>query len=350
MERRAVSGEELQNFIADLITSQALELLRCPEMNAADLYIPYMLNDALEYYLVLKQCTAIGSITGDFPEGTAVEWVRNQSSEGIILQRPGGEVTTLWYASCESVFQLYQYHRIGHFWRSGQEQWRQLVYVIGTIYDKREYLGSSICNSLELELADLITFGPFRYWSPIKESMDDYYPEEPAGLARMKALAEEAGDRAYLRLLRRYERMRKLPFVSAEKQRLILAQALTLPQRQPLYELLFHKVEEASQPYPQRDYGEALNRRIIDRRQHLTDEFHAMGFIGNYPRFRREKEQLLAMEEHPFTVSGMDYEGFSFRIQLMQSVSENTGLNAGFFEGRGAVYKSLEEYRQEKHR
>lgn len=350
MEQRNVSGERLQKYIEELIACEALELLRCPEMSPDDLYIPYMMNDALEYYLILKNCTVIGERTGDFPADTAVEAVQHQGAAGIIIRRANGMITTLWYQSCQSVLQLYQYHRIGHFWRRGQEQWRQLVYVIGTIYDKQQYIGDRVCNQLEQELLPLITFAPFRYWSPIDEDLDAYYPDTPEGVQCMKMLARQAGDRKYLRMLRVYQLLTQCSIVPKKKLIRHLAQALTQPERTALYALMFEKVEQASACYPERNYGEKYHAKMEQTREQLVTDLQNLGFQGEYPLFHRKGEQVLAMEEHPFTVSGLDYEGFSFRIQLMvsRSIDGKSGLNTGFFQGRGEVLQNVSDLKNTK--
>ena len=102
----------------------------------------------------------------------------------------------------EESIHCYQYHQIGHFWVKGQEQWRQLAYMIGTIYDKYEYPGEKVLSRKEKELLRLMEFAPFREWSPINESLEDRYPATYEGIERMMALSKEAGDNSYARLLR----------------------------------------------------------------------------------------------------------------------------------------------------
>ena len=49
--------------------------------------------------------------------------------------------------------------------------------------------------------------------------------------------------------------------------------------------------------------------------------------------------QVLVMEEHPFTISELEYENYGFKIQYMISevddVKNEYLLNAGFFAGKG---------------
>lgn len=69
------------------------------------------------------------------------------------------------------------------------------------------------------------------------------------------------------------------------------------------------------------------------------------GFEGRYPCFRKNTMQVVAAEEHPFTVFGLEYADFTFRIQFMVSHTKEPQLvwNAGFFEGTGRIAHSLSE-------
>ena len=181
----------------------------------------------------------------------------------------------------------------------------------------------------ETSLLKLMEFAPLYYYSPIHEPLDDIYPDTLEGLQAMKNLAVEAGDRRFLLLLAFYR------YFHIAGVRKILQRALNRPARIPLYELLFHKIEEASRAYPERDYGEEHNCQIETARRELTERLLLQGFSGEYPLFQKENLQILAMEEHPFTI--LEADNFQFRIQLMESETTNTcnGLNAGFFDRKG---------------
>lgn len=294
--------------LARILECGAFEL--CTDKHSNDYFIPYMMNDALEYYLILKECR----ITGEyFPEVEVLsaEIIQDRARYVLILRQEAGNVCTLYFEDIEEHAQCYQYHRIGHFWVKGQEHWRQLVYKIGTIYDKYEYFGERFCNEKEQEIRDLILFAPFQYWSPIHESLEDRYPASPEGLAVMERLAQEAGDREYLRLLKIYK-VFSISFVKRW-----MAKKLLSPKRQKLYELIYRKVGAASLEYPERDYGPEGNARIVQERQRIDRELREKGFEGTYPEYIRGKEKVIAMEEHPFTI--MESEDFEFRIQLMKT-------------------------------
>lgn len=333
MKQETMGMERLLEYLEELIACDALELVRNSESNPENIYIPYMMNDAVECYLILKGCKVTGDMPERIPQGTSLQSTENGSKRGIIFCLPDGSRISLWFLECEKVMELYQYHQIGHFWMKGQEQWRQLVYMIGTIFDKYTYIGETACNAEERELLPLITFAPFRYWSPVHEDLESRYPDAVAGIQCMQKLAQEAGDRAYKRMTGVYLflfRLRILPMGLLTRK---LARALNKPARTALYELIYNKVYKASAQYQERDYGETLNKKIREKRSRVEQELKMQGFSGEYPLFQKENEMILATEEHPFTV--LESEDFSFRIQLMVSKTRNANptLNAGFFDG-----------------
>ena len=96
-----------------------------------DYLIPYMMNDAVENYLILKNGQMIGNyLNDDTLEVTGKLAV--EKDRYVLSVRQGEEnAFTLYFSEIEERIQCFQYHRIGHFWVKGQEQWRQLVYIIG---------------------------------------------------------------------------------------------------------------------------------------------------------------------------------------------------------------------------
>ena len=324
-----LSNEMLQKYLSEVCSCQALEV----HTDNGNVYIPYMMNDALECFLFFSDAQLTGRPLSDYEGDTSYEMIsestEGRNKSGLIFRQGTQNVFALWFTSVYLNLHCYRYDRIGHFWVSGQEHWRRLVYILGTVYDKYQYMGSQVSNPQETALLKLMEFAPFHYYSPIHESLDDIYPDTLEGLQAMKDLAAEAGDRRFLRLLAIY---RHFPFSGVRK---ILQWALNRPGRIPLYELLFYKIEKASCCYPERDYGEERNRSIHDARNQLSNRLLQQGFSGEYPLFQKENHQILAMEEHPFTI--LEAKDFQFRIQLMESetTKADSGLNAGFFDRKG---------------
>ena len=222
----------------------------------------------------------------------------------------------------------------------GQEQWRQLVYMLGTVYDKYEYLGDAVLNQKEKELLGVIEFAPFREWSPIKESLEGRYPSTYEGIDRMMALAREAGDISFVRLLRIYY---KHPSKRVEY---FLSRRLLSHKREKLYVLIWHKIKAASEAYDKRDYGSSQNEDIKTKRRVIDSRLQSEGYSGKYPEYRKGDVQIIVTEEHPFTI--MESEEFVFRTQFMVSKCIKPvkgGRNSGFFTGwgrKGKVEDTLE--------
>lgn len=294
----------------------------------SDYCVPYMMNDALEDYLILKNCRMVGEYVHGIKAEHTMQVAEHNNGYVMAVRQGSENAFTLYFESIEESLEFYQYHKIGHFWVKGQEQWRQLVYIIGTIYDKCQYLGEEACNEMELELMNLIEFAPFRAWSPIHEPLDSMYPTTYEGVEIARKLALEAGDLEYAKWITRYERFQGRIFGN------VLYKKLLSPKREAFYELIWKKVEEASSQYPERTYQAELMEEMNRLREKVAGEFLEKGFEGTYPKFEKDNIRVLVMEEHPFTI--MEWEHYKFKLQFMVSKCQApvvNNRNSGFFRG-----------------
>ena len=294
----------------------------------SDYCVPYMMNDALEDYLILKNCRMVGEYVHGIKAEHTMQVAEHENGYVMAVRQGSENAFTLYFESIEESLEFYQYHKIGHFWVKGQEQWRQLVYIIGTIYDKCQYLGEEACNEMELELMNLIEFAPFRAWSPIHEPLDSMYPTTYEGVEIARKLALEAGDLEYAKWISRYEHFQGRMFGN------VLYKKLLSPKREVFYELIWKKVEEASSQYPERTYQADLMEEMNRLREKVAGEFLEKGFEGTYPKFKKDNIQVLVMEEHPFTI--MEWEHYKFKLQFMVSKCQApvvNNRNSGFFRG-----------------
>ena len=77
-----LSHENLLLLITDLLDLEVLELV--PSASApGDLLIPYMMNDAVEYYLTLENCQVMGAVPEEFPGETEVKLVDDPVRPGL---------------------------------------------------------------------------------------------------------------------------------------------------------------------------------------------------------------------------------------------------------------------------
>ena len=324
--------------LAETFEYQVFEL--CKGKMEKEYYVPYMMNDAVECYLILKNCRVVGEFLLEESLETSASLAVNDKGYVLSIRQGSENALTLYFDDMEESIHCYQYHQIGHFWVKGQEQWRQLVYMLGTVYDKYEYLGDAVLNQKEKELLGVIEFAPFREWSPIKESLEGRYPATYEGIDRMMALAREAGDISFVRLLRIYY---KHPSMRVEY---FLSRRLLSHKREKLYVLIWHKLKAASEAYDERDYGSSQNEDIKTKRRVIDSRLQSEGYSGKYPEYRKGDVQIIVTEEHPFTI--MESEEFVFRTQFMVSKcikSVKGGRNSGFFTGwgrQGKVEDTLE--------
>ena len=85
-------------------------------------YVPYMMNDALECYLVLTDCRCTGEYLTGYEEST-LGYLSSAEGERILVVHQGEEnIFTLWFREIRIKLEGYQYHRIGHFWLEGKGQ------------------------------------------------------------------------------------------------------------------------------------------------------------------------------------------------------------------------------------
>ena len=141
----------------------------------------------------------------------------------------------------------------------------------------------------------------------------------------------ELGDTQFVKLLIKYEKRPTLRFAKR------IARRMNSVKRAPLYELICKRIAEASAEHPPRDYGEKQNAGIAQMREEVTGRLISAGYRGEYPLFTRGNRQVFAAEEHPFTLSEMEYKDFGFRIQFMVSECRKPPkyLCEGFFSGLG---------------
>lgn len=329
-----ISLQELQRCLEEVLDCGAFEL----RFTGTDCAIPYMINDAVECILLLRNCRMTGQWQAELPAPSRAEFIE-EPQPGIIFRQGTENVFTLWYRCACRRISLFRYDQIGHFWVSGQEQWRRLTYIIGTMHDKYEYLGAGACSDLELELLPLIGFRPFRMYSPIEDTLDGRYCERADAARLMSDLAREAGDRNFARWSALYARL-PLRLLAAG-----LGAYLATERASKLYAHIYKKAMAAAGGWPDRDYGREENARIRAMRRAAQEHLAALGFSGIYPLFSRGDIQVLAAEEHPFTE--FESEDFRFTIRYMVSVSPRHSVCAGFFSGeknRSFIACSLDDF------
>ena len=304
--------KELLKKLKELIETESLEMIRDND-EPGIVRIPYMMSDAIENYIQLENCRVNGDIDDDFEIGTSIRISSSGTELSIILCAPDGRLLRI---DCSRAIQhvtLYQYHRTGHYWVEGNEFLRRLVYIVGTVHDKAEFMGRKYCNDVELSYYHLIEFAPFRYWSPIDESMDDWYHNSAAGTETMRKLAKEAGDMRFLWMIDQYTESHGI--------RNVLAKYLSGSDGDRIMECLWKKIIAGSLPYEVRRYGAQLENRIDTKREAISEALLADGYTGNYPVFRKDETEVCVIEEHPFTIMEWEKTEYKFHLEFREETN-----------------------------
>jgi len=195
----------LEEAINDMIDYGVPEFKLRAADTGTDVLIPYMMNDALEYYYVLKNA--------EVPEGLTDEWLSGladamqDSSYGrsmLHLSHEDGSTLILRYDRADYVLNYYQYHRIHHFWLPDHHLLRQLSYWVQTMADKWMFVGDEAVNAAESQLLRLAFFGPLRFYSPYGEDLSGKYPDYIEGSEAMLEYAKEAGDASFAAAVEKY--------------------------------------------------------------------------------------------------------------------------------------------------
>ena len=96
--------------LAEIFAYQVFELCIGDEY-----LIPYMMNDAVENYLILKNCRMTGHYLKE-DTLTVTGQIAVEEDRYVLSVRQGEEnAFTLYFETIEEQIQCFQYHRIGHF-------------------------------------------------------------------------------------------------------------------------------------------------------------------------------------------------------------------------------------------
>lgn len=338
---------ELFEKIKELADEGVFEIWHPKEWDG-NIYIPYMMNDALECYIILKDAVLVGEQIADKKRETTVDIHKEDGRFALVARQGDGNTFTVFFTDAIMEKKYYRFDTICHFWEPGQEQWSQLVYIIGTMFDKYAFLGEESCNEEEKELLDLIEFAPFRYHAPAKQLFEELYDNTSKGVKKMLELAKEAGDFGYGVMVRLY---RTFP---TERMARHLSKMLTKPKRYALYQHIYERAKNAASAYPERVYSRKNSKTeqgydIETMRKDMDEQFHQNGFEGMYPDYVKGNQYVRVVEEHPFTI--MDWDDFILKQTLMVSecMGKHKGINMGFFRGkklRGYFCKPDEFFRK----
>ena len=308
-ELRGKVMERAFAMLAELLQQEQFELLISEEDQTdhsveTDIRLVYLMNDAVESFLVFKEAKMTGKYLRDY-EGMLDATLSKEEETYILTVWQDDQALTIFFKQLELVVHLYEYGEVAHFWVPGYEYLRLLEYQIAILRDKYDYLGENYCTDIEKKLAQLADFPPLN---------DTCYPAVPekylvprvngwrptkAAIDVMIELAGEVNDRSMIRNLKLYRKCHGRWMTRK------IAGMLCQTIHQQLIVLISEKMQEGTRHYSKRIFDEKIedefNRRLkqaVKRQQKLI----ASGI------------RALVYREEPFTTAK---DSLEFHVYLM---------------------------------
>ncbi len=292
-------------MLQELLEQDQFELPDPDEVKkTGTLHLVYLMNDAVESFLVFQDARMTGTYKKDYEE--ELEYSLSQDRETYILSVwQGDSVVTVLFRALELEVHLYNYGEIGHFWVKGWEYLRQLEYRIAILRDKYEYLGAEFCTPGEQKIAQLCDFPPLNcscypavpekylvprenVWEPTEGAMDV-----------MEELAVKAGDTKFQKMIDHY---RNDPDPGYARK---IAAALRKNVHADLVDFLTDWIRKEAATYPDRSFGKETDQQL-----------QAMLQQAEQRRAELEKQGIHAevLREEPFTTA---QDHLDFQVYLM---------------------------------
>ena len=308
-ELRGKDMERAFAMLAELLHQEQFELLISEEDQAdhsaeTDIRLVYLMNDAVESFLVFKEAKMTGKYLRDY-EGMLDATLSKEEETYILTVWQDDQALTIFFKQLELEVHLYEYGEVAHFWVPGYEYLRLLEYQIAILRDKYEYLGPEFCTPGEQKIAQLCDFPPLNCscYPAVPEKYlvprENVWEPTEAAIDVMEELAVKAGDTKLQKMLNYY---RKNPApVNARK----IAAALRKNVHADTVDLLSAWLKEEAATYPDRSYGAETDRQIQTMLQQAGDK-----------RMELERKGIRAevLREEPFTTA---QDHLDFQVYLM---------------------------------
>ena len=275
-------------MLQELLEQQQFELLieEC-HTTPGDIPLVYLMNDAVESFLVFKQAKLTGSYIKDY-EGSLKASLSQEEEQYVLVVWQGDNVVTVFFKDLDLEVHLYNYGEIGHFWVPGYEYLRQLEYRLAIARDKLEYLGAEFCTETEKELVQLTDFPPLNYCCYPAVPKKYIVPKEDAWIPS-----------SLLRMLKVY---RYFPYPVTARW---VARAFHRNSHAAIIDLLTQKIKKEASVYPDRCFGEEVNtqlKQLLTKAKKLQEKLKEDGI----------KAEIL--REEPFTTAR---DNLDFQVFLM---------------------------------
>ncbi len=295
--------DEILEKLEDLLAEDQFELIGVEDTQGemdreGDFRLVYLMNDAVESFLVFQKAKLTGDYQRDYQGSLGAELEKNHT--GYVLSVYQGEnVCSLFFEDLILENHFYNYGQVGHCWVKGFENIRVLEYQIAILRDKLDFLGEDSCNELEKKLAMLRDFPPLNQSCypavPAKYLVerDDKWNLTKDAAKVMRELALEAGDRSLVEKLDQYESQQEGSWASKywQSRTRTMARLFQKPEHQNVLKLIADKIKEATKDYPRRKFGDdetELYTRLQEKAQKRAEEL------------RLQESKVIIYRQEPF--------------------------------------------------
>ncbi|MDO4620806.1 MAG: DUF3878 family protein [Lachnospiraceae bacterium] len=272
----------------ELLDQDQFELL--PPFDTGRIRLVYLMNDAVESFLVFEDATLTGTYQEGFEGVPEAELRLDEDGRYVLIVHQDKTVCTIFFRSLSLDVKLYDYGKTGHVWVKGHEELRQLEYWIAIMNAKRVYLGEEYCSDEERKLAELAAFPPLNCCSypAVPRKYEEVGPESwipsAEGIETMRHFAEKAGDRSLVRKLKLYKHFHGRRNTKA------LARLFKRNSHTAVVRLLLESVIRAAAAYPERvfegeeaAYFQRVTERAERRREVLRKNGRTVYLISQLP-------------------------------------------------------------------
>lgn len=266
-----------------------------------DLSLVYLMNDAVESFLVFHNATMTGQYQKEY-EGELLAVLDKKEEEYVLVVHQGDSVVTVFFEELLEKNNLYNYGDLGHFWVPGYEYLRLLEYRLAILRDKCDYLDETCSTPEERRLAALVEFPPLNYCCypavPEKYIVPRENPWEPSeeAIAVMEELAREAGDKRFLCILAYYRKNNSKVITR------FIARLLHRKRHIKIIRILTKRLQKAAVIYPERSFGKENDLAIRQRLERAKQRKESLKKEGIHADIIREEPFVEAKDSVQYKI------------------------------------------------
>lgn len=306
---------EYYDRLAELMDEGTLELIR----EDGICRMVYLMNDAVESFLVFEDAVVTGVCLSDVPGETQASLELYKDRYILCVMQGDQNAFTISFKKLLFEMSFYDYGETGHFWRAGDEDLRWIQYLLFVIRDKLLYLGNDAANDMEYELGILAAFEPLWLFSAVPPQYDGPYVATDQAKAHaaelMKQIAEDVGDFSFARSVERYLQKPTVQKVVR------LADKLQKRKHFPLVYEIIKMLQQAGSQYPKRKFERIENplvQKVKERKAELEQQGNTVFMLWQEPF-------VIGKQDVPFLVQLLVIDTSGFRKKSRVELYEISG-------------------------